>query len=172
MKRLFSKLKRSSSNNKATEPTDTSFTDAIINAVDGTPFALSESNVLYAGLSELAGYHYFKTIIIGTFKTKTFKGAKLIVNGQDFKLELNSDMLELTSETSKVPNRNITQIDFEIDEADLPKISKTTIESLEIVDRKNHLKFKTIAGHFVEEITDKALMDNTVHEPSENKEDE
>ncbi|MGC1631295.1 MAG: hypothetical protein WA749_04190 [Gelidibacter sp.] len=160
MKSFITKLKSAFSESKsADKPNNDAFTEAIINDVDGAPFALSETNVLYAGLSELAGYQYFKTIIIGTFKVKTFQGAKLIVKGGDFKLELSSDSMELESESSNIPNRNITRIDFEIDQQDISKISRATIESIEVIAKKNHVKFSVIQGDYDEELTDRELSD-------------
>ena len=169
MKSFITKLKSAFSESKvAKKPHDYTFTEAIINDVDGAPFAISETNVLYAGLSELAGYQYFKTITIGTFQIKTFEGAKLIVTGNDFKLELKSDMVELESESSNIPNRNITRIDFEIDHEDISKISKTTIESLELIAKKNRIKFSIIEGGYDEGLTgenlkDESLTDEDVH---------
>lgn len=152
MKSFITKLKSAFAENKTEEePHDNAFTDAIMNDVDGVPFALSETNVMYAGLSDLAGYHYFKTIIIGTFQIKTFKGAKLILNGTDFKLELKSDMVELASESSNIANRNVTRIDFEIDGEDISKISKTAIVSLELITKKNHIFFSIVEGSDEEE---------------------
>lgn len=168
MKTFFSKIKGAFSDQTKPEPLDKSFTDAIIKDVDGAPFALSESNVLYAGMNELAGYHYFKTIIIGTFKIKTFKGAQLLVNGHDFKLELQSDMLELTSETSKVPNRNVTSIDFEIKPEELSKISRTSVKSLEIHAKGNLLKFEVIEGHFDSELSARHKTDTALQEEHPN----
>ncbi len=145
MKFAIKKLKAAFGNNKIVdEQLNSTYTEAIINDVEGVPFALSDTNVMYAGMSELAGYHYFKTIIIGTFKIKTFKGAKLILNGDDFKLELKSDMLELLSESSAVPNRNVTAIDFEIDENDLPKIVRAEIQSLQLSAKKEKVVFNMI----------------------------
>ena len=145
MKSAITKLKAAFGNNKIVdEQLNSTYTEAIINDVEGVPFALSDTNVMYAGMSELAGYHYFKTIIIGTFKIKTFKGAKLILNGDDFKLELKSDMLELLSESSAVPNRNVTAIDFEIDENDLPKIVRAEIQSLQLSAKKEKVVFNMI----------------------------
>ena len=153
MKSFITKLKSVFSENKiADKPNNDAFTEAIIKDVEGVPFAISETNVLYAGLSELAGYHYFKTIIIGTFQTKTFKGAKLIVAGKDFKLELKSDMEELESESSNIPNRNITRIDFEIDHEDISKISKIAIESIEVIAKNNLVTFSIIEGDYDEEV--------------------
>ena len=160
MKLFISKLKSAFSEKKsAAHSNNEAFIEAIINDVEGSPFAISETNVLYAGLSELAGYHYFKTIIIGTLQLKTFQGAKLIIKGTDFKLELNSDSLELESESSTIPNRNITRIDFEIDHDDVSKITKTAIESIEIMAKKNHVQFSIIEVEFDEELADEELAD-------------
>ena len=145
MKFSLTKLRAAFGSNKSVEEQhDSTYTEAIMNDVEGVPFAISNTNVMYAGMSELAGYHYFKTIIIGTFKIKTFKGAKLIINGDDFKLELTSDMLELNSEPSPVPNRNITPIDFEIDEEDLPKIVRSKIQSVQLSAKKEKVVFNII----------------------------
>lgn len=142
MKFSLTKLRAAfGSNEPVEEHHDSIYTEAIMNDVEGVPFAISNTNVMYAGMSELAGYHYFKTIIIGTFKIKTFKGAKLIINGNDFKLELTSDMLELNSESSPVPNRNITPIDFEIDEEDLPKMVRSKIQSVQLSAKKEKIVF-------------------------------
>lgn len=145
MKFSISKLKKVFTPTKTLEEQDQqSFTDAIINEVEGEPFALSETNVMYAGMSELAGYHYFKTIVIGSFKIKTFKGALLTITGDDFKLELQSDMLELESDSASAPKRNITTIDFEIEEKDLPKMVRSKIQSVQLSAKKNKVVFTPI----------------------------
>lgn len=145
MKFSITKLRAALGDIKAMEKlhVDT-YTEDIINDVEGEPFAISETNVMYAGFSELAGYHYFKTIIIGTFQIKTFKGAKLTVVGEDFKLELKSDMEELASDFSNVSRRSITQIDFEINEEDLSKVSKSKIQSLQLSAKKEQVLFSII----------------------------
>jgi hypothetical protein len=125
------------------------YVEDIINEIENEPLATSESNVMYAGLGEIAGYHLFQSVIVGTFRIKTFKGAKLKIKGTDFELNLNSDMVELESEFSTVPNRSVTKIDFEIDEKDLPKIKKSNIESLELSAKKERVKF-----HIVNIVTD------------------
>lgn len=126
------------------------YIDDIINDVEGNPFALSTSNVLYAGVSELAGYHYFKTIIIGTCQFKTFKGAKLRLYGNNVKLELQSDMLELASEAVE-SNRYITRIDFEINQQDIAKVSRASVKTLELTAKKTHMLFSVVEGDEEEE---------------------
>ncbi len=142
---IFSKLKSSFGNKQENKTeVDPSYLEKIINEIENEPFAISESNVMYAGLGEIAGYHLFQTVIVGTFHIKTFKGAKLKINGIDFELNLNSDMVELESDVSNVSNRSITKIDFEITEQDLPKITKSNIQSLELSAKKEHVLFKII----------------------------
>ena len=173
MKSFITKLKSAFSESKnAEKPSNDSFTEAIIDDVEGVPFAISETNVLYASLSELAGYHYFKTIIIGTFKLKTFDGAKMIVHGKDFKLELTSDMLELESESSNIPNRNITRIDFEIDSKDISKISRITIESLEILAKKEHVQFSIVEGVNNEHLEGNNSTENNLNDVNDHQREE
>lgn len=149
---FFSNMKSSFGNRKdITSDIDPNYIEDIINDIENEPFAASESNVMYAGLGEIAGYHLLQSVIVGTFRIKTFKGAKLKVKGRDFELNLNSDMVELESDFSNASSRSITKIDFEIDELDLPKIAKSKIESLELTAKKEHIKF-----HIVHIETDEA----------------
>jgi hypothetical protein len=138
MKSAFSK--------ETTEETqiDTDFTEAIINSIENAPFGISDTNVIYAGESELAGFHYFKTIVVGSFRIKTNKGAQLSIKGDGFELKLDSDMVEIESEPSNIPSGYVTHIDFEIEAEDLPKITKSNIQSLELTAKKEHLKFSII----------------------------
>jgi len=160
MKFTFKKLRSALTNTKSTENVvAATYTDAIIKDVEGVPFAIAETNVLYAGLSELAGYHYFKTITVGTMQLKTFKGAKLIIRGTDFSLDLHSDMEELESESTIGSDRSLTRIDFEIDKEDLPKISKERIESIELVAKKNHILFSLIEGGYDEGLSTEGLTE-------------
>ncbi|MEO6347844.1 MAG: hypothetical protein ABIO60_08030, partial [Aquaticitalea sp.] len=127
---------------------DSSYVENIINSVENSPFAVSKSNVLYGGNNELAGYHYFQTVIIGTLKLKTHQGAKMAILGDDFTLDINSDMLELESEISNQSNTYVTKIEFEIDKDDIPKLLKSKINSLEFFAKKENIKF------FITEISD------------------
>lgn len=120
---------------------DTTFTESIINAIDNNPFGIADTNVIYAGVSELAGYHYFKTIVVGALRIKTNKGAQLIVKGNGFELKLQSDMVEIESEAFQIANSFMTHIDFEIEAEELPKVSKSNIQSLELITKKEPVKF-------------------------------
>lgn len=142
MKSAFSKLKAVFGHSKAKQQvSQEDYTQAIINDVEDVPFATATNNVMYAGMSELGGYHFMKTIIIGRFHIKTIKGAQLTIEGVNFTLNLNSDMVELESEASNIPNRSVTQIDFQIEEADSLKLKKAAIKNILLSCKKHQLEF-------------------------------
>ncbi len=136
----FDKLLAAFGKNQAINDT----TEAILNDIEDTPFAISTQNVMYAAAKELGGYYYFKTIVVGTFKIKTIKGAELNIVGDDFKLALTTDMDEFESESSNVSNRYITQIDFQIEQEDVSKINSDKIKSLVLVAKKHMIDFNTV----------------------------
>ena len=118
--------------------------EAIMTAIEHEPFALSESNVLYAGLDELGGYYSFKTVICGDFKVKSKKGGQLIINGKELTLELDSESVEFESDPTDVKGRYLTKIDFQIEEKDAAKINPTAIDHLILKCKQHELTFKTI----------------------------
>ena len=44
------------------------YTEDIINSIEDEPFAVSSENVMYTATKELGGFHYLKTMIVGSFK--------------------------------------------------------------------------------------------------------
>jgi hypothetical protein len=144
MKLSFDKLLAAFGNMRAMERTDIDdYTEAIINDIKDSPFAVSQQDVLYAATKELGGFYYLKTIIVGTLKIKTKKGAKLNIAGKSFDLTLNTDMDEFESEYSNVSNRFITRIDFQIEKEDVSKIDKSLVNTLVLTAKKNNIEFKT-----------------------------
>lgn len=146
MKFITNKFRAAFGNINEIKSTDVEgFTEEIINSIDKTPFAKSDQNVLYVDNKELGGYYYLLTIIIGSFKVKTKKGAKLILNGKDFKLELNSDMDEFESEKITISNSNrfITRIDFQIEKEEISKIDKNLISNVLLTTKKHQILFTT-----------------------------
>ena len=144
MKFFFNKVLATIKNTHATEKTHLeNVTEDIINTIEDKAFAISQQNVMYANTKELGGYYYLIVIVVGTFKIKTKKGGTLSISGKDFELELKTDMDEFESEYSNIPNRNITRIDFQIEEEDISKIDKLLIDSLLLKAKKHQLLFKT-----------------------------
>lgn len=149
---FITKLKATFGNPKAMEKLHVDdHTEAIINDIEHEPFAISDSNVLYAGLNELGGYYFLQTVIVGTFHIKTNKGAQLRVIGHDFELLLESDMVELESDHSNVSNRNISKIDFQIEEADAAKIKRSNLKQLILTSKKEVIEFSVYESNAEEE---------------------
>ncbi|WP_053990371.1 hypothetical protein [Mangrovimonas sp. TPBH4] len=142
MKFSLTKLKAAFGDPRAMEKLHVdSYTESIINDIKDEPFAVGAENVCYAGFNELGGYHFLQTIIVGSFHIKTIKGARLTINGKDFKMVMTSDMEELESEHSNVSNRSITRIDFAIEKEDMAKFKKSRIQSLLLEAKKHRIAF-------------------------------
>ncbi|MEY8848376.1 hypothetical protein AB9K26_06155 [Psychroserpens sp. XS_ASV72] len=120
---------------------NTDSVEAIIQDIENNPFAISESNVLYAGLNELGGYYFFQTVVVGSFKIKVKQGASIDIKGPRLDLKLQSDMLELESDHTDVKGRWITKIDFQINEADASKIDRTSVEQMVLNCKKENIVF-------------------------------
>tara|TARA_R110002126_G_scaffold18668_4_gene71124 strand:- start:1580 stop:2017 length:438 start_codon:yes stop_codon:yes gene_type:complete len=145
MKFKLNKILGAFGNTRAMEPTDDdNYIKDIIKSVDEEAFAVSEQNVLFAKVSELGGYYYVITIVVGTFKIKTNKGANLSIEGENFNLILNSDMDEFESDHSNVSNRFITRVDFQIEKEDVSKFDKKTIISLKLSAKKQEVIFNAL----------------------------
>ncbi|NNE32683.1 MAG: hypothetical protein HKN40_09965 [Winogradskyella sp.] len=115
--------------------------ETIIKEVENEPYGVSQNNVLYAGLNELGGYYFFQTVIVGSLKIKSKRGAILNFKGEDFEMQLEADMLEFESEFSGIPNRYVTKIDFKIEETTIKMLEEATLKSVEIKIKNNTLIF-------------------------------
>ena len=140
MKFSISKLKSTLGGSKS-QTLDENFVASIIKDVENSPFAISDENVLYAGLNELGGYYFFQTVIVGTFHIKTVKGAQLTVMGKDFEIVLDSDMVELESDATDTSKRSVSKIDFQIEKADINKIDATRIQNMVLKSKKQVVEF-------------------------------
>lgn len=115
--------------------------EAIISDVKNKPFGTSENNVLFAGLNELGGYYFFQTVIVGTLSVKTKTGASLLFKGENFELQLKSDMPEFESESSDIKGRNVTKIDFQIEESDIEHLEQAQLSSINLQVKKQDILF-------------------------------
>nr|WP_321246588.1 hypothetical protein [uncultured Psychroserpens sp.] len=142
---FITKLKSAFGNSNTSKTVETQdSTDAIIKDVDNKPFAVSDQNVLYAGLNELGGYFFFQTVIVGTFDVKTKKGAQLAIVGKNLNLLLQSDSEEFETEATALKGRMVTKIDFQIDESDAAKIDPLKIDTLTLSCKKHEILFSSI----------------------------
>ena len=115
--------------------------EAIIKDVENKPFGISQNNVLFAGLNELGGYYFFQTVIVGQLNVKSKDGASLIIKGENLELKLNSDMPEFESESSDIKGRNVTKIDFQIEDTDIEHLENAKLSSIQIKVKKHELLF-------------------------------
>lgn len=144
MKFSLGKIKTALGKDSATkEAKNEKFLEDIKASVPEKPFALSEKNIMLAGMKELAGYFYFRVVIVGRLKLKTFTGAKLTINCKDLEMTLSSDMNELESEFGQLPNSYVTVVDFEIEKAQIKKLNASDIDTLRFVSKKHDVIFTT-----------------------------
>ena len=120
---------------------DDKYIETIIESSDDEPLGVSSSNVMYAGYNELGGYYYLQTFVIGSLKIKTKVGAKLVIEGYDYTLELNSDMPELESEATSPLKGYATKIDFEIEKSAVEKLKRSTIKQITLTIKKKEVVF-------------------------------
>jgi len=140
----FDKVLAAFGNTRAMENTVVdNVTEDIINSIKDKPFAVSEQNVMYAAIKELGGYYYLKTIIVGSFKIKTMKGATLSISGNELDLILKTDMDEFESDHSNISGTYITRIDFQINEENVSQIDTSFINTFVLKAKKNVIDFKS-----------------------------
>ena len=120
---------------------DKKYIESIITSGDGEPLAVSTSNVMYVGYNELGGYYYLQTFIIGRLKTKTKNGAKLLIEGNDYTLELNSDMEEFECDPAHPLEGYVTKIDFEIEKSVVEKLKRSTMKQVTLSVMKKKIVF-------------------------------
>ncbi|MCK0109055.1 hypothetical protein MWU58_07105 [Flavobacteriaceae bacterium S0825] len=130
-------------NNASNESQDAEYLEKLMAPIEDKPFAVSNNNIMFAGMNELAGYYYFRAVIVGKFKVKTFKGAEIIIKCKNFEMTLKSNMDELNSDFGEVPNSFITAIDFDIEKKQIEKLNKSKIQSLRVISKRQDVTFKT-----------------------------
>ena len=127
---------------KDEELNEENYIETIIGHSEEEPLGISDKNVIYAGYNELGGYYYLQTYVIGALKTKTKTGANLLIEGDDYTLNLNADMDEFESEPTDVFTGYATKIDFEIEKDAVEKIKRSTIKQLVLTVKKNKIAFE------------------------------
>ncbi|WP_407557011.1 hypothetical protein [Winogradskyella sp. 4-2091] len=137
--------------NKSSQSKTNDGVEAIIRDVENQPYGVAEHNVLFAGLNELGGYYFFQTVIVGQLNVKCKTGATLTFSGENFELQLDSDMPEFESDRSSIKGRNITKIDFQVEESDVKKLENATLNSVLIIVKNHKLLFEKVV---IENTTD------------------
>ncbi|MEO1031619.1 MAG: hypothetical protein AAFX55_09455 [Bacteroidota bacterium] len=124
------------------ESASTDTIEAIVASAQHQPYGVSESNVLFSGLNELGGYFFFQTVIVGNLNIKCKNGAQLTFKGKDFELALDADSLEFESHHTEVKGRYVTNIDFQIEKADIKTLEKTKLNEIVLKVKKQEILFR------------------------------
>lgn len=144
MKFSLGKIKSALNKNPESQKVkDSEYLENLKTIIKDKPSAESEQNIAFTGMKELAGYFYFRVVIVGKFKIKTFTGAKLTIGLKNSELKLNSDMNEFASDFGPIPNSYITPIDFEIEKKQIEQLNNSKIESIRIDAKKKNVTFTT-----------------------------
>ncbi|WP_452231424.1 hypothetical protein [Lacinutrix sp. MEBiC02595] len=120
---------------------DDKYMESLMKSSEDVPLGISSNNLIYAGYNELGGYYYLQTFIIGRLKSKTKNGAKIVIEGNDYSLELHSDMPELESEPASPLDGYVTKIDFEIEKNTVEKLKRSTMKQLTLTIKKKEVVF-------------------------------
>lgn len=136
---VFGKLFSSKKSNNTLADED--YLKTIIESGKDEPLAVSNNNAMYVGYNELGGYYYLQTYIIGALNIKTKTGAKLVIDGNDYNLKLNSDMSEFESDPAHPLKAQVTKIDFEIEKNDVQKLKRSSMKQLTLTVKKKEIVF-------------------------------
>ncbi|MBZ0326003.1 MAG: hypothetical protein K8F54_00225 [Altibacter sp.] len=109
--------------------------------IEGTALASSEQGQLFGGIQELNGYLFLETVIVSGTKIKTFDGGRLTFISDTGNFELPSDTQEIDSEYSNVSRRFMTQISFDITEAEIERIKNKDFTEVHFDWKKKSLRF-------------------------------
>jgi hypothetical protein len=116
-------------------------TEGKIVEIEGDALATSEEGQLFAGVQELNGYLFLETVLVSGIKIKTFDGGRLIFTGDNGSFELPSDTQEIESEYSNVSHRFMTQISFDITEAEIENIREKDFNEVRFEWKKKALRY-------------------------------
>lgn len=132
-------------NVKAMERTHVdSFTEEIINSVEGEKIAASENGQIWIEYQELGGFQFLNLTILSKFNIKTKKKCKMHFLGGTSELLLISDDEEIESDYSNVSNRWITTMSFDITDDDMQFIDNKVAEEIQIEYKKKTISFQVI----------------------------
>jgi hypothetical protein len=111
----------------------------------GTKFGVNETNDMYLDVEELGGFPFIKTVIIGDFAVNVKRyGCTLDFNLKKGALSLESDNTTISSTQVKNSGIFVTEVDFQINEEDVAKLTKKNIREMRYTFKKNACVFKPL----------------------------
>ena len=135
---IFSKL---FGNKEESLVSDSNYIETVLIHSEDQPIGIADQNVIYAGYTELGGYYFLQTFIVGKLKIKAKNGAILLLVNKDYTLDLKSDMSEFESENMGVFDGFVTRIDFEIEKEAAESIKRSEIKNLTLIVKKQTINF-------------------------------
>ncbi|WP_117881733.1 hypothetical protein [Aureibaculum luteum] len=120
------------------------FTEGLMESVEGEKLSASEHGEIWAHIQELGGYYSLNTTILSGVNIKTIKGGKLSFLGSKDTFVLDTDDNQLESDYSNVSNRWMTKANYNIDKKDIDYIRGKGYTELQFVFKKKTLVFDVI----------------------------
>ncbi len=119
------------------------YTENLIENIKGAKIAESVDGQLWADFQQLVGFNFLEATILSRVNIKTFKGGKLIFDGET-PLILASDITEIESDYSNVSNRWMTKVSFVVTKKDINQILLKGSTEVRFVYKKKFIIFKVI----------------------------
>ena len=119
------------------------YTENLIENIKGEKIAESVNGQLWADFQELAGFDFLEATILSRVNIKTFKGGKLIFDGET-PLILDSDITEIESDYSNVSNRWMTKVSFVVTKKNINQIQLKGSTEVRFEYKKKFIIFKVI----------------------------
>lgn len=98
----------------------------------GMAFAGNQNTEVFGELVNVSGFKFLTITLMGCPKVKTFKGCKVGFKGESFKLELESDTLEIDTDYSNKLRMGITSFDIDLEPELENAIRQHQVQILEV----------------------------------------
>ena len=119
------------------------YTENLIENIKGEKIAESVNGQLWADFQELAGFDFLEATILSRVNIKTFKGGKLIFDGET-PLILDSDITEIESDYSNISKRWMTKVSFVVTKKNINQIQLKGSTEVRFEYKKKFIIFKVI----------------------------
>ena len=112
-----------------------------INKFVGLPLASNDDSKIFAYYFEVNGFKFIKIKIIGPLKVETFEGCKVIFEGINESIEIESDSTEINTDYSFSLKKGITEFDADLEENLIEMIIHERLKSISIAFNRTIIKF-------------------------------
>lgn len=118
--------------------------EEIVISIGGEKIAASENGQIWIEYQELGGFQFLNLAILSTFNIKTNKKCTMHFLGGTSELILTSDDEEIESDYSKVSNRWITTMSFDISDDEMNFIDQKIADEILIKYKKKSISFQVL----------------------------